>query len=176
MLAKLQLSFANFFFAKPELRKTRVRLRAPRISVTKSEPELLKIWDKLKQEYFPTHQELNKYQIAWSTRAQKRTLASCNIQYKRVVVARELNYPNYQQWLEPLIYHEMCHAVIGFNVKKNRKGRAWHGAEFKNLERQHPQMAEFDLWAKSGGWLTAVRSDRGRRVAARRFKIKLSTN
>lgn len=145
MLGKLQLTFANFFFSKPKKINRKV-VRIKPTTKTVSDLELQKIWNKLSQDYFPTHLVLNNYKINWSTRAQKRTLASCNIQYQRVVVARELNYEHYKKWLEPLIYHEMCHAVIGFNVKKTRNRRSWHGAEFKHLERQHPLMAEFDLW------------------------------
>ncbi len=172
MLVKLQLTFANFFFPRSKKVKRKI-LTIRRSTKSVCDPELFKIWSKLHLEYFPHNLTLSNYRINWSTRGQKRTLASCNIQYQRVVVARELNYEHYQQWLEPLIYHEMCHAVIGFNVKKTRNRRSWHGAEFKHLEKQHPQMAEFDLWAKSGGWMTAVRSDRARRAAARRLKTKV---
>ena len=87
-------------------------------------------------------------------------------------MARELNYREFDHWLAPLVYHEMCHAVIGLNVKKTNSRRSWHGREFRQLERRHPQMAEFEAWTKSGGWMTAVRSDRGKRAAQKRWPNK----
>ncbi len=155
--------------SKPSLsRKPRKKINRTR----SSDPILLELWTKIAQEYFPQHLHINTYSINWSKRSQKRTLASCNISHLRVNVARELNYPEYQEHLEPLLYHEMCHAALGLEVPKRRGKRQWHGHLFKSLERQHPRMQSFDAWVKSGGWQSCVRSDRGKRAALKRQKTK----
>lgn len=128
---------------------------------------LSEIWYGLYQTYFPECTELSSYTINWSNRAQKRTLASCNILRKRVVVARELNYEKYAIWLSPLIYHEMCHAYIGEPEIKNGR-RRWHNATFHALEDRHPRMKIFSDWVHQGGWEQAVRSDRAKRAWQKR--------
>lgn len=134
---------------------------------------LTKIWQLLAIQYFPNCTELNTYVIGWSTRKQKRTLASCSIEKRMVRVARELNYPELHIWLEPLVYHEMCHAVLGKDIPIRHRKRCWHGAEFKNLESQHPQILLLDQWIKNGGWSQTVRSDRAKR-ARKTFKAHIS--
>ena len=149
---------------KPPLQEVRIRRRR-RVG---SDPELVGIWKALRRRWFPARPDIDDYQVLWSKRPQKRTLASCNISSKRVLVARELNYPEQRVWLEPLLYHEMIHAYLGDN-EQYRDGRiAWHGRAFRNLEKQHSQIAVFDEWVKSGGWARAVRSDRAKRAHQRR--------
>ena len=132
------------------------------------DPLLKGIWLDLRREWFPERADLDEYTVCWSKRRQKRTLASCNIETKKVNVASELNYDHLLHWLDPLLYHEMCHAYLGKSVYSQHSRSAWHGKEFKALERRHPQMADFDLWLKSGGWTKAVRSDRAKRAWRRR--------
>jgi predicted SprT family Zn-dependent metalloprotease len=119
-------------------------------------------WSGLITSYFPERQDLHKYSIAWSTRRQKRTLATCNIKHLRVRVAKELNNPEHWHILEALIYHEMCHAVLGFSIKNAGSKTAWHGREFKLLEARHPGIPALNSWIKEGGWRRAVRQDRSR--------------
>lgn len=133
-----------------------------------SDPLLREIWLEVRQEYFPHRKDLDEYAVSWSKRNQKRTLASCNIELKKINVARELNHPTHHQWLSPLLYHEMCHAYLEHNVSRHRGKFAWHGREFRSLEALHPCMNLFDSWVKSGGWATAVRSHRSRTAHAKR--------
>jgi hypothetical protein len=133
-----------------------------------SDKDLKVLWEQLVSTWFPDRSDLLSYSIDWSKRSQKRTLASCNLHQRRVVVARELKPELYSQWLPALIYHEMCHAVIGLDVQKRSGKRLWHGKQFKDLETQNPQVAELDRWIKAGGWATAVRSDRAKRSHAKR--------
>jgi hypothetical protein len=123
-------------------------------------PALSTIWLDLRKEYFPDREDIDKYEVVWSARRQKRTLASCNIKRKRVIVASELNDARYLPMLSPLLYHEMCHAYLGALPRVNGKRRSWHGREFRILERQHPGIPFLDGWIKTGGWLTAVRRAR----------------
>ena len=172
----MQLSLFKFLDPfrpkKPPVKKRKTRKRRPtsgksprkRRSPGVSDLNLLTIWLALRREWFPERPDIDKYVIVWSTRPQKRTLASCNVHRKRVNVARELNYPQHLEWLVPLLYHEMCHAVLGLTVER------WHGKEFKALERRHPQIKEMDKWIKDGGWATAVRSDRSKRAHQARKK------
>ena len=130
------------------------------------------LWQSLAQEFFPEQTHLHSYQIRWSKRKQKRTLASCVTERCRVTVARELNYSEHRVWLKPLLYHEMCHAVLGREVSRTKRGFAWHGPEFKALERRHPLIPLFDAWVQAGGWARAVRSDRARQCKSRRKRVE----
>ncbi len=128
---------------------------------------LKRLWLQIRHEWFPQRPDLDQYQIYWSTRPQLRTLASCCFESKRISVARELSYANCEQWLEPLLYHEMCHAYLD-TIK--------HSKEFKVIENRHPLIKLFDNWIDSGGWGTAIRSDRAKRSHKRRRKIEGQTN
>lgn len=124
---------------------------------TSSNEELARLWLRIAEEYFPNRCDLRDYKVIWSPRSQKRVLGSCNLTDKRVRVARALDNPAFRELLEALLYHEMCHAVVG--MKKGRKGRrVFHGREFRELERAHPFSRRLDLWIKEGGWRAAVRS------------------
>jgi hypothetical protein len=63
----------------------------------------------------------------------------------------------------------MCHAALGKGVERKNGKRLWHGPEFRALEARHPKSAELDGWIKSGGWRRAVRSDRSRNTALKRW-------
>ena len=106
-----------------------------------SAAELIEVWQTLCSQWFPDRSDLLEYQIQWSTRPQKRTLASCNPYRRQVWVARELQPPQFAEYLPALIYHEMCHAYLGTDVRQANGRRAWHGREFKALERRHPGTA-----------------------------------
>lgn len=170
----MQLTFFNLW-NRAKKNKLKTSYKKKRTTKLKpSEAELLIIWRSLSKTYFPECIELDSYRINWSSRAQKRTLASCNLIDKKISVARELNYKEYKIWLEPLIFHEMCHAVLGLNVQKKNGKRQWHGSEFKRLEKSHPLMNSFDKWIKAGGWAKCVRSDRAKRMHAKRRIPKAS--
>lgn len=135
-----------------------------------SEHELKALWIGLRRHFFPDREDLDSYAVYWSTTAQKRTLASCNIERRAIRVARELNYTQHKQWLSPLLYHELCHAYLGFSVYSKEGRSNWHGSEFKKLEKRHPGIQRLDSWIKSGGWARAVRSDRAKRAFKRRIR------
>lgn len=130
--------------------------RKQRLLTRESDSQLRAIWIDLANEYFPNQPDLCSYTICWSTRRQKRTLASVSLTRRLVIVAQELKDELFWQYLPPLIYHEMCHAVISTSVKTVRGRRQWHGKEFKELERQHPEIKALEEWIKNGGWRYAV--------------------
>jgi hypothetical protein len=136
----------------------------PRVRRAFSNDEFLHtLWKTLRSEFFPEHEQVDDYTVMWSSRPQKRVLASCNIRARRVVVARELFEPSASRWIAPVLYHEMCHAVIGEQVHRSRSGkRLWHGAQFRRLEARHPDIAALNVWISTGGWTMAVRSNRAR--------------
>jgi hypothetical protein len=189
MRLHFQLDFFSLF-TKRLLRKRRsismriqrARLVAARASPRRtqapaiSDPQLLALWQRLQAEYFPERADLLQYTVFWSNRAQRRVLGSCHMRSQRVRVARELQALDCQEWLEPLLYHEMCHAVIGLGVERSSKGRAWHGATFRALERRHPRVAALDVWIRSGGWAKAVRSARAKRTWEKRRASSKSAN
>lgn len=124
--------------------------------------ELVAVWQALQQRWFPEHIDLLDYRVIWSRRPQKRTLASCQLSARCVSVARELRPVTHRVWLKPLLYHEMCHAVLGDCALAGASRRQWHGPAFRALEQRHPLMPYFDAWVKQGGWAKAVRADRQR--------------
>lgn len=120
------------------------------------------LWIAIRFVYFPERNDLDKYLVVWSKRRQRRVLATCNVTAQKVIVAQELNDPRFHKWVQPILYHEMCHAFFGKDVPRENGRRAWHGKEFRKLERRHPQIPELDYWIKSGGWKFAVHSHRSR--------------
>ena len=128
--------------------------------------ELKCLWIKIRQNYFHERPDLDLYKVCWSSRRQKRVLGSCNIHRHLVRIATELRHDSVKEWLDPLLYHEMCHAVLGVSVRSVSRRRAWHGTEFKRLEHRHPKTSALDLWIKTGGWRDAVRRDRARRASS----------
>lgn len=134
--------------------------------------DIYEIWLKLRRTWFPDRKELDSYALRFSKRKQTRTLACCDVFTRKVTVARELAYGDYRTWLVPLLYHEMCHAVLGSTARRTGKRRNLHGAEFKSLESLHPQINDLNQWIATGGWLKAIRSDRARRAAHKRTTQK----
>jgi len=143
-------------------RRVRRTPRTPR-ATRPNDPFLYEVWTNLRREYFPDREELDGYSVQWSSRRQKRVLASCNIRQRRVVVARELFEPTACRWISAVLYHELCHAVIGEGVHLSGGKRQWHGAQFRELEARHPDIPAMNAWIRSGGWAMAVRSERARR-------------
>ncbi len=127
-----------------------------------SEYFLKSTWEALYKEYFPNNNNLSQFNVQWSKRRQKRTLASCNCQKKRISVAKEILHKDYQWVLYPLLYHEMCHAVLYDDMKIKGRRRSLHGREFKMLEKKHPLTASLYLWIKKGEWAKAIRRSRTR--------------
>ena len=167
LMKQIELLFRGATARAPQKRAARPRTAAPR-GPTKSDEFLLQIWTNLRDEYFTDRPELDTYVVAWSSRSQKRVLASCNIRQRKVVVARELFEPSACRWINPVLYHELCHAVIGEGVRVQGGKRQWHGAEFRALEARHPDIEAMNAWIRSGGWAMAVRSNRSRRAWATR--------
>lgn len=121
-----------------------------------SERSLSDIWRALHEKFFAEHAVLKEYKLTWSTRKHRRTLASCNVARKRISVAPVMKLPEAAQHLEALLFHEMCHAVLGKPKRVNGR-RQIHGREFKLLERLHPEIPALDRWIASGGWYAAAR-------------------
>ena len=61
-------------------------------------------------------------------------------------------------FLSPLLYHEMCHAIVGIKVERGR--RKMHTKEFKMLESKNPDISFLNQWIENGGWKKAVRKAR----------------
>jgi hypothetical protein len=139
-----------------------LRRRSKAKTCRASDPFLLAVWRQLQAEFFPDRSDLDNYTIYWSSRPQRRVLASCNIRRRRVVVARELYEPAACRWISPVVFHEMCHAVLGESVTTSSGRRLWHGREFRALEALHPDIPALNVWITSGGWTMAVRSYRAK--------------
>jgi hypothetical protein len=153
----------NSLVRQIELLFSRKQVTRRRVRVSTSDEFLYSLWCSLRQEFFPDHHHIDHYTVLWSSRPQKRVLASCNIRRQRVVVARELFEPSASRWISAVLYHEMCHAVIGESVHRSSSGkRMWHGSEFRSLEERHPDIGALNTWIETGGWSMAVRSYRAR--------------
>ena len=169
----IQISLFSLFSGGKRVSKKKGRNRSPSAALRArnterglkacvSDPALKADWDRLIDCYFPERQDLKLYHVAWSRRRQRRTLGSCNMTRKRVRMATELNHPEFARWIEPVLYHELCHAVLGTEVFSRCGKRAWHGREFKSLEARHPDTQALNVWMRLGGWTRAVRSARSR--------------
>ncbi len=124
-------------------------------------PALRVLWEELIGQYFPEQPELKDYRVIWSYRRHTSTLASCHSERRVVRVAAIMQHVEALPYLEPLLYHELCHAALGpIKVKNGR--RVVHGREFKLLERRHPGIPLLNKWIKSGGWHRLVRHQRRR--------------
>lgn len=117
---------------------------------------LKKLWYDLIDGYFPQRQDLKNYRLVWSGKRQTRSLASCSVHKRTIRVAKAMALPSSRPYLEALIYHELCHAVLG-PPKIVRGRRIMHGKDFKALERRHPNIKYLDDWINAGGWDRAVR-------------------
>jgi hypothetical protein len=138
--------------ARRRRRSSRARVR-PDIELGEADNKLLfPIWTRLQESYFADRIDLLSYEVRWSAWKQKRTLASCNVTRRRVVVAPQLRSPELAEWLEPVLYHEMCHAAIGHDVEIRAGKRLVHGPQFNGLVERHPKTAALMEWLKSGGW------------------------
>lgn len=161
-----QLSLFKMLFKRPKPRaRARPQLKRPEPA---DNAELASLWRTLIENYFPDRRDLLDYRIAWSKRRQRRVLASCNVKHRRVRVAQEMQAPECSEFLAPLLYHELCHAVLGQNLKRLERRTPWHGKEFKALEARHPHSAALTHWIRSGGWAKAVRRARARATWQRR--------
>lgn len=125
---------------------------------------LVELWRRIRRDYFPDREEIDSYRVVWSEREHTSTLASCNPVRRRVSVARAMKQPGALPHLEALLYHEMCHAVLGKPEVRDGR-RIIHGKDFKQLEVRHSGIPALDQWIKEGGWRDAVRAER--RGAAR---------
>ena len=122
-------------------------------------------WTELQAKYFPDRPDLLSYRVVWSKRKQRSCLASCSIENNRVRVAGAMKLQASSPYLEPLLYHEMCHAALGEPKVANGR-RIMHGREFKRLERRHPCTRLLDCWIRSGGWADAVQTYARERASA----------
>ncbi len=120
---------------------------------------LRSIWTRLRKEYFSEREDIDDYTVRWSKRDQSSSLASCSIEFRRVVVAPAMRLSESLPYLEPLLYHEMCHAILGPAKEVNGR-RILHGKDFKELERRHKQIPLLNSWIHSGGWDAAVERHR----------------
>ena len=175
MALQLLLKIFDAIVAPKRARKSSLapfaKKRAVRRAATRSDPELANRWHALRADYFPTQPEIDDYHVAWSSRRQKRVLACCHLRKREVRVARELQEVQAAEWLDPILYHEMCHAALGLSLTKRRGKIPWHGREFKALVCRHPGTTPLERWIKEGGWSALVRRDRARRAAhARRTR------
>ncbi|MDZ4784635.1 MAG: SprT-like domain-containing protein [bacterium] len=160
LINSVRPSFTNSKSTKKQKSKIK-SLKKINLKITlENSVELRHLWLTLRASFFPERLDLDNYQISWSKRRQKRTLASCHVRKRIVHVAKEMNSDEARKFLSPLIFHEMCHAVLGENITKKGSKRLWHGPQFKALEILHPETPLLDQWIRSGGWLKAVRSTR----------------
>ena len=134
---------------------------------TEEDNELIGLWIKIRRQYFPDQPAIDSYRVVWSPRRHTRTLASCSVRKRRIIVALAMSLPEANEHLEPLLYHEMCHAALG-EPKVNNRRRVIHGREFKLLEKRHPGVRALDLWIRNGGWREASKRMNRIRGAAKR--------
>ena len=141
--------------------------RTPRASRVESAKDLKLLWTKLVEEYFPSQPDLLDYRVVWSYRDHSSTLASCQAVKRIVRVAAVMQNFEAAPFLEALVYHELCHAVLGPIERVNGR-RVVHGREFKALEKRHPGIPELNAWIAQGGWRRLVLSERRKAKRSKR--------
>ncbi len=124
------------------------------------EQSLREIWLRLREDYFPDRSDIDDYNVVWSGRRQTMSLATCSIHRRKVAVAKAMSLGEGAPYLEPLLYHEMCHAILGEPEVVDGR-RIMHGRDFKELEKRHPDISKLDLWIKQGGWNRVVKMAEG---------------
>ena len=122
-------------------------------------PDLRSRWCTIRAEYFPLRADIDDYKLVWSTGVQKTVLASCNVHRRRIRVAASFQRVECMPYLDALLYHEMCHAVLGEPPRVGGR-RVVHGKEFRALEARHPGIPALDRWIEQGGWRDEVRRHR----------------
>lgn len=137
-----------------------------------SSKELRGLWLSLIEEYFPQRLDLSSYRVVWSKKKHKSSLASCSIDRQKISVAYAMNRQESKPFLEALLYHELCHAVLGRPKIKNGR-RVMHGHEFKALEHRHPGTKLLDQWIRSGGWRKAATAENRRITIERKNRSSL---
>jgi hypothetical protein len=148
---------------RPSVNKTKSGRERRAISSSESAASnefLLATWKGLRSQYFPGRADLDSYSVNWSGRRQRRVLASCNLLQRRVLVARELFQPSACRWINAVLYHELCHAAIGGDIAVKGGKRRWHGPQFRELERRHPDIEAMYAWIRAGGWAMTVQGFR----------------
>lgn len=155
LLHLLDSASASLIFA-PRAKPKRRKSNKPRTTRPLPNHELELLWQQLQAEYFPERKDILDYRIRWSNRRHTRTLASCNVRARRVSVAAAMRLDESRRYLPALVYHEMCHAILGEPERKGSR-RVIHGSEFKKLERRHPEIPLLDKWITQGGWFQASR-------------------
>ena len=125
-LRRAQQLCLDFFSPRPKEPLSPVRSRAA-VSVRKSETqdegslqpddrkrhdELRSVWSELQFHYFPNREDILSYTLVWSGKKHRRTLASCNVERKRISVAPVMELEQARPYLPALLYHEMCHAAL----------------------------------------------------------------
>lgn len=119
-------------------------------------------WRCLAAEFFPGNFDLLiSYTVRWASRPQVTTLASCNVERRRVLVAPAMRMDVCKPHLPALLYHEMCHAVLGIPEVVNGRRRV-HTRDFRLLEARHPGIKSMDRWIKCGEWRAAAKLHRRR--------------
>ena len=129
------------------------RLKSPIPCNIAPEDRLRALWRELIGRYFPERSDLLDYKVCWINRSTRTVLGTCHSEKRIVRVSRALE-PN-DRMLEAVLYHELCHAVLGV-PKRVRGRRVMHGREFYTIERRHPDSSALDDWIKSGGWRKAA--------------------
>jgi len=125
---------------------------------------LIELWLELRRSFFPERTDLDNYVVIWVERKHKTVLGTCDSAKRRVRINRALDVEGLRPLLDALLYHEMCHAVLGKpDVVRGR--RVLHGRAFRALEARHPGIEALDEWIRAGGWMRASRAF-GRRLIA----------
>lgn len=142
-------------------KKTKTQATNTKVIVPSSfsqETTLKTIWNNLLKKHFPDRLDLKKYRLVWSKRRRTASLASCNTEKKRILIAQVMKQKECLPYLEALVYHEMCHAALG-KPKVVHGRRSIHGKDFHKLERKHLGIKFLNKWIKAGGWRAAVKKE-----------------
>lgn len=82
--------------------------------------------------------------LSWTKEPSIRKVGQCSVLMKVVSLSSALDDPEIPDFVvDYVMYHELCHLIMGFDPKTERNGE-----EFARLEAMHPKQDEAESWLR----------------------------
>ncbi|MDD2410536.1 MAG: M48 family metallopeptidase [Candidatus Methanomethylophilaceae archaeon] len=82
--------------------------------------------------------------LSWTKEPNVRKVGYCSVLMKVVAISSALDSPEVPEFVaDYVMYHELCHIMIGFDPSSEK-----HGIEFAELESKYPRQKEAEDWLR----------------------------